>query len=58
MGYLMTFSHVLSFRVVGDGGSISKGKICSLKARVSCIHLDSYIACVFKITVLLQLSLE
>ena len=53
MDNLTTFSHVLSFRVVGDGGSISKGKIRSLKARVSCIHLDSYIACVFKITVLL-----
>lgn len=44
----MTFSHLLPFRVVGDGGSISKGKICSLKARVSLIHLDSYIACAFK----------
>lgn len=49
----MTFSHFLSFRVVGDGGSISKGKICTLKARVRSVYLDSYIVCLLKITIFL-----
>lgn len=42
-GDFMTFSYFLSFRVAGDGGNISKGKIYSLKARVRYIHLDSYL---------------
>uniref|UniRef100_A0A8C0L3V7 Tubulin epsilon 1 n=1 Tax=Canis lupus dingo TaxID=286419 RepID=A0A8C0L3V7_CANLU len=34
------FPFFLSFRVVGDGGSISKGKICSLKARAVLIDME------------------
>lgn len=37
---LLTFSHSLSFRVVGDGGSISKGKICSLNASAILIDME------------------
>lgn len=37
---LTSFSHFLFFRVVGDGGSISKGRICSLKARAVLIDME------------------
>jgi hypothetical protein len=36
------FSISLSFRAVGDGGSISKGRISSLKARVRYILWSFY----------------
>ncbi|KAK2492353.1 hypothetical protein MC885_012533 [Smutsia gigantea] len=39
MKNLTSFSHFLFFRVVGDGGSISKGRIYSLKAQVILIDM-------------------
>ncbi|XP_011826039.1 PREDICTED: tubulin epsilon chain [Mandrillus leucophaeus] len=44
---ISSFFRNVDTRVIGDGGSISKGKICSLKARVRYISLDSYITLIF-----------